>query len=322
MSQFTSLKPVYLISVLFVIIAAIYMNADNKYFSNMLSRHSAEQSTAKEDAQLDRNDTHRVNTGSNVTTLPVDAAPARAIDTSNLIALPAEFSVVIRDSAPLRTAPKDQGEPVSAASIGDVLEIHGTAHDSRWLYVSKGHENFWINCEDVYREPKKTNASITLGFRDVRKGRPVTKDPQYPFAVRADVEILDYAVATDELDKESKNQFEQKSVVSSYTVDSDTAIKSVNEKLILSKAVVQDKGCYSTNKYIGTDISILSERTLEVNANRLSQSFSLPRKDLFSTKLPGDVLNAKLLYILSVKYVDESEESIVRAINLTWPLCM
>ncbi len=322
MSKFTSLKLVYLISALLVIVVAIYINADNKYFLQILSKHPVERPTVKEAAQPVSSDIQSVNTDSNVTTLPTDTTLASVIDTSNLIALPTEFSVVIRDSAPLRIAPKDQSEPVSTASIGDFLEIHGIATDSRWFYVSKGNENFWINCEDIYREPKKMNASVTLGFRDVRKGRPVTGDPKYPFAVRADVEILDYAVATDELDKESKKQFEQKSVVSSYTVNSDTVIKSVNEKLILSKSIVQDKGCYSTNKYIGTDTSILSEKTHEVNANKFSQSFSLPRKDLFATKLSGDVLNAKLLYILSVKYVNGPEESIVRVINLTWPLCM
>lgn len=233
-----------------------------------------------------------------------------------------EFLVITRDGAPLRLLPKEQAKPVGNARIGDYCKFLEATTDARWFHVSKGNKSYWVNFADIYREPKKLKASITQGFKDVRIGKPVTPNPKMPFAIGAEVEILDYAVAMDILDKESKKLLEEKSIVSSYKITSDAAISTISEQLYLSKTIVKDSGCYSENKYVGTDSLLLNEKTYEVKEKSFSKSFSLPRKELFSTKLNGTVLNAKFVYIFKIKYADGSDESVVRAVNLSWPLCM
>jgi ankyrin repeat protein len=233
-----------------------------------------------------------------------------------------EFVVVVKKNVPLRLLPQANTKTAGNASIGDYLKYLESTDDHKWHHVSKDNKNYWIYHEAIYREPKKLVATITADFQDVRGKGSLTPNPKMLFAVHAGVERIDYSAAMEGWDKELEQELEQKSVVSSYAINSNTLIKSINEKLILSKTIVKDMGCYSTNKYIGSDISLLNEKSHEVNATKFSQSFSLHRKDLFTTKLQGEVLDAKLLYMFKVKYTNGFEESVVRAINLTWPLCM
>ncbi len=144
--------------------------------------------------------------------------------------------------------------------------------------------------------------------------------PDCYFIFKGDVKKTD-AEDFKELENRYKHLYENGTVIPFYKIKSKSEIKTIHEKLICTKIIVDNPSCYP-ERYLGMEFDELTNQMHTVNSNNYLSSFLINSDYLFSVKLYGGVQNLDFLYILTISYSDVQTETIVRRISLGWPLCI
>jgi len=204
---------------------------------------------------------------------------------------------------------------VSAFQSGSLSNAHRISHQD-YIYKQRKTnltEPFYVGCTYTNNSPELTcSPPFSICAQIYQPEKYFLYDDRL-----SETDAVDMA----ELQNRFSTLFENGTITPFYRVTSQHQIKAITEKVMFSKLVMKDPGCYA-EQYSGTEFRTLRSKTDTVNANVYFSAIPIETPELFNTHLQGGVQTVYFLFLLNITFEDDAKESVVRRIVVWWPKCL